>query len=331
MHSMSLFVELLRTRPRRLFWTMAVLQAAAVDARAGAVLCRASRSASAGAGDRARISVRHRIRSAARVLARGDRVSPGRHDRRLFSFADLHCRHLLGGVCARPRHRRHAARGDGGDADGRHRGVLGADAGVRARDPRHAAVGADAAALLDGCAARSMDLLGRARPGGGPVAAHHIRRADPGGAAADLHGVDQVRPRPDRDRRSLDRRRRDDRGAVSISGLARLERRHQLPGPCDHCRQSARLGLARCRLAREPCRHGDSDPVGTRHMGRLAQPGAGGYSRASASGGARLCLFLCVHADRGDGAVCTIHPPSGEFPHGASRGDVGARGDRGGR
>ena len=28
MHSMSLFVELLRTRPRTLFWTMAVLQAA---------------------------------------------------------------------------------------------------------------------------------------------------------------------------------------------------------------------------------------------------------------------------------------------------------------
>ena len=27
MHSMSLFVELLRTRPRRMFWTMAVLQA----------------------------------------------------------------------------------------------------------------------------------------------------------------------------------------------------------------------------------------------------------------------------------------------------------------
>ncbi len=27
-------------------------------------------------------------------------------------------------------------------------------------------------------------------------------------------------------------------------------------------------------------------------MGRLAQPGAGGCSRAFASGGARLCLFL---------------------------------------
>ena len=27
MHSMSLFVELLRTRPRMLFWAMAVLQA----------------------------------------------------------------------------------------------------------------------------------------------------------------------------------------------------------------------------------------------------------------------------------------------------------------
>ena len=43
-----------------------------------------------------------------------------------------------------------AACGDGGDADGRHRGVLGADAGIRAGHPRDAAVGADAAALLDG-------------------------------------------------------------------------------------------------------------------------------------------------------------------------------------
>ena len=71
-----------------------------------------------------------------------------------------------------------------------------------------------------------------------------------------LHGGDRARPRPDRDRRSLDRRRRDDRGAVSVSDLARSERRHQLPRSRDHRRQSAHLGLACRGAAAEPRRHG---------------------------------------------------------------------------
>ena len=72
----------------------------AVDARAGAVLCGAARPAAAGAGDRPRIPVRHRIRSAAGVLARGDRLPPGRHDRRLFAVAALH-RRRRSGRCSR--------------------------------------------------------------------------------------------------------------------------------------------------------------------------------------------------------------------------------------
>ena len=96
MHSMSLFVELLRTRPRLLFWTMAVLQAvlwtlvpalffAAPPGQLPLVL-----------------AIGHEFQFGTEfgpplaVLARGDRVPPGRHDRRLFPFADLHRRHLLG-------------------------------------------------------------------------------------------------------------------------------------------------------------------------------------------------------------------------------------------
>ena len=66
----------------------------------------------------------------------------------------------LGGVRARPRHRRRVARGDGGAADGRHRGVLGADAGVRPGHPRDAALGADAVALLARGAARTNGSTG---------------------------------------------------------------------------------------------------------------------------------------------------------------------------
>ena len=84
---------------------------------------RAARPTAAGAGDRPRIAARHRSRPAARLLAGGDRVPPRRRVRRLSAVAGLRRRHLLGGVHARPPHRRRRARGAGGAADGRHFGV----------------------------------------------------------------------------------------------------------------------------------------------------------------------------------------------------------------
>ncbi len=218
----------------------------AVDARAGAVLCSASRPPPAGAGDRPRIPVRHRIRSAACVLARRDCIPPGRYHRRLFPVAALHRAGVRGGVRARPRHRRRAAGRDGGDADGRHRGVLGADAGVRPGDSRNAAVGADPAALLDGRDAGRVDHLGRAWRRGGASPAHQLYRADPARASRGLHGGNRVRPRPGRDGRPVGCRRRDDRGAVSVSDLARSEHRHPLPRSRNHRRQSPGLSWRCC-------------------------------------------------------------------------------------
>ncbi len=62
--------------------------------------------------------------------------------RPLRALAALRGRHLLGGVRARPPHRRHRARRDGGPADGRHQRVHGADHRIsgracsRCRSPR---------------------------------------------------------------------------------------------------------------------------------------------------------------------------------------------------
>ena len=116
----SLFVELLRSRPRwRSGWRR--LRRAAVDARAGAVLCRAAGRPAARAGGRTRIPARHLSRPAARLLARRARLRSRRPQpvRRLSALAGLRGRHLLGGVRARPLDRRRAARGAGGAADGR--------------------------------------------------------------------------------------------------------------------------------------------------------------------------------------------------------------------
>ena len=103
----------------------------------------------------------------------------GGHVRRLSALAGLRRRHLLGGVRARPFHRRRAARGAGGAADGRHRRVHGADAGIRAGHSRHAALGADAAALL-ACGRRAATRIYWVAigVGGGLAAAHHLCRAD---------------------------------------------------------------------------------------------------------------------------------------------------------
>ena len=100
---------------------------------------------------------------------------------------------LLGGAVARPRHRRRRPRRDGGAADGRHRRVLGADAGVRAGDPGRAAVGADAAALLAGGrgSERWLDWLALGLEAGLLLLTTYAG-ADPDRAAGALCAVDRV-------------------------------------------------------------------------------------------------------------------------------------------
>ena len=150
-----------------------------LDARAAAVLFRAARPTAAGACDRPRLPAWNRLRAAARVLARRARLSRRRHVRRLSAFADLHRRHLLGGAQSRPRRGRRNPCRDGGAADGRRRGVLGADAGVWTGDPRHAALGHAAVSLLARGAPRRIHLLARGRRRRRAAAAHDLWRIDP--------------------------------------------------------------------------------------------------------------------------------------------------------
>ncbi len=69
MVSISLFVELLRTRPLTLFWSMAALQLVLWTLVPLVFYSAPPGPAAAGAGDRPRIPARHRLRPAAGVLA----------------------------------------------------------------------------------------------------------------------------------------------------------------------------------------------------------------------------------------------------------------------
>ena len=260
--SMSLFVELLRTRPRMLFWRWRCCRRCCgrwcrrCFIRRRPASCRwcwrsATNSSSAPSSGR-------RWRSGS---PRSPTASAGMTGVYLLSQICIVV-DLLGGVRARPRHRRRAACGDGGDADGRHRGVLGADAGIRAGHPRDAAVGADAAALLDGARAGRAGSTGScsaSRPGllllttyAGLILLGAARWSScwrPSSAARQLETVGPWLAGVV-----------DDRGAVSVSDLARPQHRHRrLLDLATIVRQSAHLGLARAGAAAEPCRHGDPD------------------------------------------------------------------------
>ena len=133
----------------------------AVDARAGAVLRGAAGRRAAGARRRSRMAARLVLWSAACLLVRRNCLHAWRCARPLCAVAALRDCDLLGGVRARPPHRRHGACRHGDPADGRHQPVHGAHDQFRADCAGDAAHGADAAALLDGSAAGNMDLLGR--------------------------------------------------------------------------------------------------------------------------------------------------------------------------
>ena len=103
------------------------------------------------------------------------------------AFAGLHRRHLLGGVRARPGDRRGAARGAGGAADGGRLRLRGADAGLRAGHPHHAAVGDHPAALLAGGRRGQAGILAGARHRDRSLAADHLCGADAGRPAGAVH------------------------------------------------------------------------------------------------------------------------------------------------
>ena len=148
MFYVPLYVEWLRSRPALVFWLATLAQAVVWLAGADAVLRGAARRSGAASRHRPRIPLRQRCRTAARLLARRNRVSHRRPVRRLCAGADLRGRDLLVRLRARPRHRRTGACGAGGAADGRHFAVHGAVAGFRPADFDHGVVGGGAAALL---------------------------------------------------------------------------------------------------------------------------------------------------------------------------------------
>ena len=142
---------------------------------------------------RTRVPARHLPWTAARVLARRDRVRCCRHVRRLRAVADLRGRDLLGRIRARALDRGRAARGAGGAADGRGGRLYGADTGLRARHPHHAAVGDHPVALLARGRRGPPGILAAARDRGRAVVAHDLCRADPGRIARVVYASEQAR------------------------------------------------------------------------------------------------------------------------------------------
>ena len=108
--------------------------------------------------------------------------------------AGLRARRLLGGVHARPRHRRHPPCRLRRAADGRHLGVLRADAEFRSRGPGDAAGGAVAAEPVARRRRAPAGLVVRARPGARPASPHDLCRAHPAGADHRVPGGHAARP-----------------------------------------------------------------------------------------------------------------------------------------
>ena len=130
-----------------------------------------------------------------------------------------------GGVRARPLDRRRAACGDGGAADGRHLGVCGADAGLRPGHADHGAVVGHPAALLARGERRQARLLGRAGGGDRPPVPDHLCRAAAARRAGAVHRRQQARPRRDALDRSVAREPCCPCRLISASAVAVGDRR----------------------------------------------------------------------------------------------------------
>ena len=148
----SIFVELLRSRPALAVWLAALVQGLLWTLIPTFFYAGPPGDVPQRARDRARVPARHLSGPAARVLAGRGRLRPHRSQpvRRLPPVAGLRRRHLLGGVHARPLDRRRATCRARGAAHGGRLRVRGADARLRAGHSHHAALGGDPAALLAG-------------------------------------------------------------------------------------------------------------------------------------------------------------------------------------
>ena len=180
MFRVSLILEALRARPVLMFWVAALAQGTlwtlvpslfypAPPGEVPLVLA---------VGTRMACSARRTGRRSPIWLA-NIAFRLGGIDRRLSAVAALRGRHLLGGVRARPPHRRRRACRDGDPADGGHQRVHGADAGIRPRRARDAAHRADAAVRLSRARRQQARRLDRSRGHARPAAAHHLRGLHP--------------------------------------------------------------------------------------------------------------------------------------------------------
>ena len=216
---------------------------------AAVVLRRAAERARATARGRPWVPAHRRFWAAARLLARGDRVSRGRPVRCLCAVADLRDRDLLVRVRARPRDRRPHPRGHGGAADGRHSGVHGTDAKFRSAYPCHGVLGSGAAVLLAGRDRRAAAVMVPAWRRGCAPPAHQRRRPDPAGDAGSFHGAERQRARGTASDRSMDRLGRTccraGRPSLLAQGRGRSRWRRRLRG-CASREWPARIRRLGC-------------------------------------------------------------------------------------
>ncbi len=267
-----------------------------LDPGAVAALCRAARRRPERARGRPRIPARHLSWAAACVLARRACIRSRRpqRGRRLPALAGLHRCHLLGGIPARPLDRRRPTCRARGPAHGRHRRLHRADAGFRAGDPHHAAVGDHPAALLARGRRGAARLLAGAGGRGRPAAAHDLCRPHPGRSAGAVHAREPAGAGLAQILRSPDRGRGRAGGHVPAPHLARRFRRRDRSGAGAHARARGgdRQFLRLDAPARPPPCGACRAPRAGRAGGGLAVAGARARARDRAARDRAFCTAI---------------------------------------
>ena len=162
-----------------------------------------------------------------------------RRHRGLPAGAGLRARHAVGGVHARARRGRHSSRRLRGAADGRHLGVLRADAEFRPAGAGDAARRAVASEPVARGRRAAPGVVVRARPRARPAHSHDLCRPHPARADHRVPGGDAARPQRDALGGAVARERPHRRRAVPAPDVARpLERPR-------HARLAAAAGRGR--------------------------------------------------------------------------------------
>ncbi len=175
------------------------------------------------------IPFRQRSRTAARLLARRDRLQGGgrQRRRRLSARANLRRHRLLGGVFPRAADRRREPGDTRRSPAYRRYDIDGGDAGFRAGRRGGPALGAGAALLLAGGRRRAQGLLVRAGDRRRPVIAHRLYGARSRRAADRVHAAQRTRSRAVGKLRAVGRRPRHRADPVSPPAVARRRRRRR--------------------------------------------------------------------------------------------------------